>query len=303
MLTFDFTRSSPGKLEQPVLHQPGLAQRQFKTQISSSLDVLTPYSGVSQSHPSYLMSFISNRVPGPVKSSSFLTWPRLFHIGRNPSCRLSSVSRAELSEVCLEAIPVPVTLLTRQISPFNRAQVCVMLEQTKRQPIYISQVLTGVWLAGQKMCFFKCCLFQEAGLLAASAASSMRRGVWWSGRCIHVCCPLFTSLIISVVKSTCFHCVPVKGGKSPCITLWLRGTDSACYQEVCLQLQFGLKLQHHGQSHCIWFALELLLCLCYFPLLTPVERQKKNKTTHKTHALSRLWWILFTLIMYYTKRN
>lgn len=210
---------------------------------------------------------------------------------------------AELSEVCPEAIPVPVTLLTRQISPFNRAQVCVMLEQTERQPIYISQVLTGVWLASQKMCFFKCCLFQEAGLLAASAASSMRQRVWRSGRWIQVRCPFFTSLIISVVKPICFHCVPVKGGKSPSVTLWLRDTDSACYQEVCLQLQFGWKLQHRGQSHCIWFALELLLCLCYFPLLTPMERKKQNKTTHKTHALSRLWWILFTLIMYYTKRN
>lgn len=73
---------------------------------------------------------------------------------------------AELSEVCPEAISVPVTLLTRQISPFNRAQVCVMLEQTERQPIYISQVLTGVWLASQK-CFFKCCPFQEADLFSS----------------------------------------------------------------------------------------------------------------------------------------
>lgn len=173
-----------------------------------------------------------------------------------------------------------------------------------KTPAYLHLSSVNRSLTGQsKMCFFKCCLFQEADLLAASAASSMRPRVWWSGRCIQVCCPLFTSLIISVVKSTCFHCVPVKSGKSPCVTLWLRGTDSACYQEICLQLQFGLKLQHHGQSHCIWFALELLLHLCYFPLLTPVERQKQNKTTHKTHALSRLWWILFTLIMYYTKRT
>lgn len=54
------------------------------------------------------------------------------------------------SEVCPEAIPVLVTLLTRQISPFNKAQVCVMLEQANQQPIYISKVLTGVWLASQK---------------------------------------------------------------------------------------------------------------------------------------------------------
>lgn len=212
------------------------------------------------------------------------------------------MSPAELSEVCPEAIPVPVTSLTRQISPFNRAQVCVMLEQTE-QPAYLHLSSVNRSLTGQsKMCFFKCCLFQEAGLLAASAASSVRLRVWWCGRWIQVCCPFFTSLIITVVKSTCFHGVPVSDGKRPCVTLWLRDTDSACYQ-VCLQLQFGWKLQHHGQSHCICFALELLLPLCYFPLLAPVERQKQNKTTHKTHVLSGLWWILFTLIMYYTKRN
>jgi len=47
----------------------------------------------------------------------------------------SLLSRAR-SEVCPEAIPVLVTLLTRQISPVNRAQVCVVLEQTE-QPAYL----------------------------------------------------------------------------------------------------------------------------------------------------------------------
>lgn len=168
----------------------------------------------------------------------FPTLTTLFHIAAIPSCRQSSVSPAELSEVCPEAIPVPVTLLTRQISPFNRAQVCVMLEQTE-QPAYLHLSSVNRSLTGQsKMCFFKCCLFQEAGLLAASAASSTRLRVWWCGRWIQVCCPFFTSLIITVVKSTCFHGVPAKGGKSPCVTLWLRDTDSAYYQ-VCLQLKFG----------------------------------------------------------------
>lgn len=94
------------------------------------------------------------------------------------SCSLlqaEQCEQAELSQVCPEAIPVPVTLLTRQISPFNRAQVCVMLEQTEL-PAYLHLSSVNRSLTGQsKMCFFKCCLFQEAGLLAASAASSMRQ--------------------------------------------------------------------------------------------------------------------------------
>lgn len=86
--------------------QSGLAQRQFysKSQISSSLDVLTPYSKVSKSHPFHLMSFISNRVPGLVKScSSLLTafphWSYSFL--QAEQCEQSSVKSAQRQSLFL----------------------------------------------------------------------------------------------------------------------------------------------------------------------------------------------------------
>lgn len=141
------------------------------------------------------------------------------------------------------------------------------------------------------MCFSDCCL-QEASLLAASAASSM--GLWDFGglesRCIQACCPLFTCLGITVkellCKSTCLHCAPVKGKKNPCVKSWLSDTNSTSYQEVCLQLQLGLMLQHHEQSHYIWFALKLLLCLCIFP--SSLLRRDKSKTKPPTKHMHSL---------------
>lgn len=150
------------------------------------------------------------------------------------------------------------------------------------------------------MCFSDCCL-QEASVLAASAASSI--GLWDFGglksRHTQACRPLFTCLGIAVTelscKSTCLHCAPAKGEKNPCVRSWLSDTNSASYQEVCLQLQLGLMLQHHGQSHYICFALKLLLRLCIFP--SSLLRRDKSKTkppTKHMHSLgcggsSSLW--------------
>lgn len=134
------------------------------------------------------------------------------------------------------------------------------------------------------MCFSDCCL-QEASLLAASAASSMglRDFGGLESRCTQACCPLFTCLAITVTellcKSTCLHCAPVKGEKNLCQIMAFR--HSVSYQGVCLQLQLGLMLQQHGQSHYIWFALKLLLCLCIFSYSLPWRDKSKTKPPTK----------------------